>query len=42
MDSIYKYINSFVNYGIDKVREIKKSACIKFISALGLDYMCFK
>lgn len=31
-----------VNYGKDKVREIKKSACIKFISALGLDYMCFK
>lgn len=31
-----------VNYGKDKVREIRKSACIKFISALGLDYMCFK
>ncbi len=31
-----------VNYGKDKVREIRKSACIKFVSALGLDYMCFK
>ena len=31
-----------VNYGKDKVREIKKSACIKFLSALGIDYMCFK
>ena len=31
-----------INYGKDKVREIKKSACIKFVSALGLDYMCFK
>lgn len=35
-------IATIVNYGIDKVREIKKSACIKFVSALGLDYMCFK
>lgn len=31
-----------IHYGKDKVREIKKSASIKFISALGLDYMCFK
>ena len=31
-----------LSYGIDKVREIKKSACIKFLSALGIDYMCFK
>ncbi len=31
-----------IAYGKDKVREIKKSACIKFISALGLDYMCFE
>lgn len=31
-----------VNYGVDKVREIKKSACIKFISSLGLDDRCFK
>ena len=31
-----------VSWGIDKVREIKKSACIKFLSALGLDDRCFK
>lgn len=31
-----------INYGKDKVREIKKSACIKFLSSLGLDNMCFK
>ena len=31
-----------LSYGIDKVREIKKSACIKFLSALGINYMCFK
>lgn len=31
-----------VSYGVEKVREIKKSACIKFLSALGIDYMCFK
>lgn len=31
-----------VSYGKDKVREIKKSACIKFLSALGLDDRCFK
>lgn len=35
-------IMQIISYGKDKVREIKKSACIKFISALGLDYMCFK
>ena len=35
-------IKDIISYGKDKVREIKKSACIKFISALGLDYMCFK
>ncbi len=35
-------IMNTINYGKDKVREIRKSACIKFISALGLDYMCFK
>lgn len=34
-------ILEIINYGKDKTREIKKSACIKFISALGLDYMCF-
>lgn len=31
-----------ISYGVDKVREIKKSACIKFLSALGLDDKCFK
>ena len=35
-------IMSIISYGKDKVREIRKSACVKFISALGLDYMCFK
>lgn len=31
-----------ISYGKDKVRYIKKSACIKFVSALGLDDRCFK
>lgn len=31
-----------INYGKDKVREIKKSACLKIVSALGLDSKCFK
>ena len=35
-------IMSIINYGLRKVREIRKSACIKFICALGLDYKCFK
>ena len=35
-------ILSTVNYGKDKVRDIRKSACIKFVSALGLDDRCFK
>ena len=35
-------IKRIICYGKDKVRIIKKSACIKFISALGLDYKCFK
>ena len=35
-------ISKEISYCIDKVKDIKKSACIKFISALGLDYMCFK
>lgn len=35
-------ISNLINYGIDKTREIKKSACIKFISALGLDERCLK
>lgn len=29
-------------YGKDKTREIRKSACIKFLSALGLDDRCLK
>lgn len=35
-------ITNIINYGVDKLREIRKSACIKFISALGLDDRCFK
>lgn len=35
-------IMDIISYGKDKVRYIKKSACIKFISALGLDDRCFK
>ncbi|MCI8445969.1 MAG: hypothetical protein HFH31_00585 [Bacilli bacterium] len=35
-------IISIVMYGRDKVREIRKSSCIKFVSALGLDDRCFK
>lgn len=35
-------ITEIINYGIDKLREIRKSACIKFLSALGLDDRCFK
>ena len=35
-------IIKIVSYNKDKVRDIKKSACIKFISALGLDDRCFK
>lgn len=35
-------IMEIVSYNRDKVREIKKSACVKFISALGLDDRCFK
>lgn len=35
-------IKDTISYGKDKVRDIRKSSCIKFISALGLDYMCFK
>ena len=31
-----------VNYGKDKVREIKKSACLKIVSSLGFDSKCFK
>ena len=35
-------IMEIICYGKDKVRDIKKSACIKFLSALGLDDRCFK
>lgn len=35
-------IIKIISYGKDKFREIRKSACIKFISALGLDDRCFK
>lgn len=35
-------ILEIINYGKDKVREIRKSACIKFVSSLGLDDRCFK
>ena len=35
-------IMNIISYGKDKVRYIKKSACIKFVSALGLDDRCFK
>lgn len=35
-------IMDIISYGKDKVRYIKKSACIKFVSALGLDDSCFK
>lgn len=35
-------IMKIVSYGKDKVRVIRKSACIKFLSALGLDDRCFK
>lgn len=31
-----------INYGKEKVREIKKSACIKFLDSLGLSKLCFK
>ena len=35
-------IMEIISYNRDKVREIRKSACVKFISALGLDDRCFK
>lgn len=31
-----------ISYGKDKTREIRKSACIKFLNALGVSEMCFK
>ncbi len=35
-------IMEIISYGKDKVRDIKKSASIKFLSALGLDARCLK
>ena len=35
-------IMNIISYNRDKVREIRKSACVKFISAIGLDDRCFK
>ena len=35
-------IMAAICYGKDKTREIRKSACIKFLSALGLDDRCLK
>lgn len=35
-------ITDTISYGKDKTREIRKSACIKFLPALGLDDRCFK
>jgi len=35
-------ISDIICYGYKKVREIRKSACIKFLSSLGLDHQCFK
>lgn len=36
------YIAELVNYGNTKVKEIKKSACIKFLMALNIDQDCLK
>lgn len=35
-------IQSVICYGKDKMREIRKSACIKFLSCLKLDDKCLK
>ena len=35
-------IAEIVNYGYKKVRKIRKSACIKFLTSLGLDSKCLK
>ena len=35
-------IAEIISYGYKKVREIRKSGCIKFLSSLGLDDQCFK
>ena len=45
--SFYKKVEDcdiafFVNYGIDKMREIRKSACVKFLLSLGLAMDCIK
>lgn len=31
-----------IHYGKDKLREIKKSASLKFLISLGVDYLCIK
>lgn len=41
-DKSEEEISKEISYCIDKVKDFKKSACIKFVSALGLDYMCLK
>lgn len=41
-DKTEEEISKEIAYCVDKVKDFKKSACIKFISALGLDYMCLK
>lgn len=35
-------ISKIVYYGYKKVHKIRKSACIKFLSSLGLDSQCLK
>ena len=35
-------ISKIVNWGYKKVRQIRKSACIKFLSSLNLDNKCLK
>ena len=35
-------ISKIVNWGYKKVRQIRKSACIKFLTSLGLDSKCLK
>jgi len=35
-------ISKIINWGYKKVRQIRKSACIKFLSSLRLDSECFE
>jgi len=35
-------IAKVINWGHKKVRQVRKSACIKFLSSLGLDNQCLK